>query len=307
MRTIPRCFCNKRAIPACVNAIPLPSVVSPMSRIRILSSICLLSVALFLSHVAIAQGTPPDASRIAQDIAAAGSLRTQSQRLAKLHLQGAMGIDAVRARRDVQSGSDSVDALFGRLAGYAQKPETRRAYLRCATVWRELREVLLRTPAATRDERINQLADDLMIASGKLVLQIESQAEVSGGRLLDLSTRLNMLGQRLARLYLQIQAGDRSQGVRLDVEQARREFATGLGELDAARENSAASRQAIALARNQWIFFDIAISQLDLAVRKDGQAARNVATSSERIAQMLDEASAQYARDYGAGPVTGKR
>lgn len=305
MRTIPRCFCNKRAIPACVNAIPLPSVVSPMSRIRILFSICLLSVALFLSQAAIAQGTPSDASRIAQDIAAAGSLRTQSQRLAKLHLQATMGIDAVRARRDVQSGSDSVDALFGRLAGYAQKPETRRTYLRCATVWRELREVLLRTPAAMRDERINQLADDL--ASGKLVLQIESQAEVSGGRLLDLSTRLNMLGQRLARLYLQIQAGDRSQGVRLDVEQARREFATGLGELDAARENSAASRQAIALARNQWIFFDIAISQLDLAVRKDGQAARNVATSSERIAQMLDEASAQYARDYGAGPVTGKR
>lgn len=276
-----------------------------MSRIRILFSICLLSVALFLSQAAIAQGTPSDASRIAQDIAAAGSLRTQSQRLAKLHLQATMGIDAVRARRDVQSGSDSVDALFGRLAGYAQKPETRRTYLRCATVWRELREVLLRTPAAMRDERINQLADDL--ASGKLVLQIESQAEVSGGRLLDLSTRLNMLGQRLARLYLQIQAGDRSQGVRLDVEQARREFATGLGELDAARENSAASRQAIALARNQWIFFDIAISQLDLAVRKDGQAARNVATSSERIAQMLDEASAQYARDYGAGPVTGKR
>ena len=57
----------------------------------------------------------------------------------------------------------------------------------------------------------------------------------------------------------------------------------------------------IRIVKNQWIFFDLAISQLNQANRGDGKAAQHVATSSERIAQVLDEASAQYARDYSAG------
>ena len=119
-------------------------------------------------------------------------------------------------------------------------------------------------------------------------------------RLLGLTTRLNMLGQRLARLTLQIQSGHRSQGLRLDVEQARREFSTGLHEPDTARENSSVSRENIALAKNQWIFFDSAISRMGNTGR-DGKAVQDVATSSERIAQVLDATSAQYVRDYAEG------
>ncbi|NHC07792.1 type IV pili methyl-accepting chemotaxis transducer N-terminal domain-containing protein [Azonexus fungiphilus] len=264
-----------------------------------MSRICLLFACLLCLAPCRAQENP-EVAPVAQDIVAAGSLRTQSQRLAKLHRQAAMGIDAERARRELRAGGERVDAALARLARYAQKADTRRTYARCDSLWRELRGELER-PGAAAGERVVQLADELMITSGKLALQVEAQAEMPLGRLLDLSTRLNMLGQRLARLTLQIQSGDRSQGLRLDVEQARREFATGLAELDAARENSRAARQAIALARNQWIFFDLAIAQLDPGARKDGQAARNVASSSERIAQMLDEASAQYLRDYGPG------
>jgi hypothetical protein len=104
-----------------------------------------------------------------------------------------------------------------------------------------------------------------------------------------------MLSQRLARLYLLAQGGNRSQGVVIDIEQARKEFATGLQELDTARENSPASRDAIGLAKNQWIFFDSAISRLGIADRGNGLAVQNVVTSSERIAQVLDQAGAQYA------------
>lgn len=247
-----------------------------------------------------------DPGSVAQDIASAGRLRMQSQRLAKLHQQAALGMNAPQAQRQIAAASHEVDGEFARLARYARQASTQHQLARSEALWRELRAALQAAPSRGGSERINQPADELMLHAGKLAMQIEVTGETPVGRLLDLSSRLNMLSQRLARLYLLAHGGDRSQGVLTDLQQARREFASGLQELDTARENSPASREAIALAKNQWIFFELAIGDLEQARRGDGRAAQNVATSSERIAQVLDEASAQYVRDYAPGLRAGK-
>lgn len=242
-----------------------------------------------------------DAGLVVQDIASAGRVRMQSQRLAKLYQQAGMGLKAAAAKPQIEAGIADVDAEFGRLARYGRKSGVQRTYARSEALWQELRQSLRKMPDAGTSERVSQLADDLMVHAGKLALQIEGEGDTSVGRLLDLSSRLNMLSQRLARLYLQAYAGNRSQGVLVDIEQARKEFASGLQELDAARENSSASREAIGLARNQWIFFDGAIADLGKGERREDKSALNVATSSERISQVLDQASLQYARDYADG------
>lgn len=241
-----------------------------------------------------------DGSPLAQDIAAAGRLRMQSQRLAKLYQQAVMGLNAAPAQQQIALAVSDADSEFGRLARYGKKSAIQRTWSRSDALWQELRALLKKAPNAASTERVNQLADELMIHTGKLAMQIEAEAETPVGRLLDQSSRLNMLAQRLARLYLQAQGGDRSQGVLTDIEQARREFSTGLHELDTARENSSVSRENIALAKNQWIFFDSAISRMGNTGR-DGKAVQDVATSSERIAQVLDATSAQYVRDYVEG------
>ncbi|MFZ2268127.1 MAG: type IV pili methyl-accepting chemotaxis transducer N-terminal domain-containing protein [Azonexus sp.] len=253
-------------------------------------------------HVAPAAAlVSPDSALLAQDIASAGRLRMQSQRLAKLYQQAAMGLNAVQAQQQIGLAGGEVELEFGRLARYGKKPAIQRTYTRSEALWQDLRGALKQAPTVASAERVNQLADELMLHTGKLAMQIEADGETPVGRLLDLSSRLNMLAQRLARLYLQVQAGDRSQGVLTDVEQARKEFATGLRELDTARENSPASRENIALAKNQWIFFESAVNRLGGADRSDGKAIQHVATSSERIAQVLEATSLQYARDYGEG------
>lgn len=267
-----------------------------------------LSSSLFLiapaTH-AFAQQAPvaksADAGAVAQDIAAAGRIRMQSQRLAKLYLQGGIGVNGGVARQQIEAGIGDVDAEFSRLARYTRKANVQRTYARSETLWQEMRVALRKTSDSGSTERIAQLADELMTHAGKLAMLIEGESETPVGRLLDLSSRLNMLSQRLARLYLQAYGGNRAQGVLVDIEQARREFASGLQELDSARENTSASREAIGLARNQWIFFDGAIAELGRAERRDGKSAQHVATSSERIAQVLDQASLQYVRDYADG------
>ena len=249
---------------------------------------------------------PSSAQLVAQDIAGAGRLRMQSQRLPKLYQQVGMGINTAAVIQQITATIGEVDAEFGRLARYSRKSGTQRIYGRSEVAWQELRMVLKKAPTPPNGERVNQLADELMNSTGKLAMLIEAEAETPVGRLLDLSSRLNMLAQRLARLYLQTHAGDKSQSVLTDIEQAQKEFAAGLKELDSARENSPASREAIALAKNQWIFFDMAVSQLNAKGRSDERATRNVVTSSERIAQMLDDASLQYAKDYAEGLRSGR-
>ena len=253
---------------------------------------------LTLSQGALAAGKEGAAGVVAGDIVSAGRLRMQSQRLAKLYQQAGMGLNATQAMQQITVSAGEIDSEFGRLGASVKKPNVRRVLTRCDALWQEMRAALKQAPGPASAERVNQLADELMIHTGKLSMLIEAEGETPVGRLIDLSSRLNMLSQRLARLYLMAQGGNLSQGVVVDIEQARKEFSTGLGELDTARENSPASRDAIGLAKNQWIFFESAINRLSVADRGEGKAVQNVATSSERIAQVLDLASAQYARDY---------
>ncbi len=243
-----------------------------------------------------------DSAQIAQDIASAGRLRMQSQRLAKLYVQAAMGLKAGQARQQIEAALPEVDAEFSRLSRHARKPNVQRTFARSEVLWQEIRGLLKKAPDATGSERLNLVADELMVHAGKLAMLIEGEGETPVG----LSSRLNMLSQRMARLYLQAYAGNHSQGVLTDIEQARKEFANGLQELDTARENSSISRDNIGLARNQWIFFDNAIRDLNKADRREDKSAQNVATSSERIAQVLDQTSLQYVKDYSESARTGR-
>lgn len=237
----------------------------------------------------------------AGDLVAVGQLRLQSQRLAKLYLQAGLEIQADSARSQMQKAARQLEEALGELAPYARQGRSAPILARTQGLWGELRQALKAPYSLAALERVLGASDDLMLSSGKLALLIEEQGEGSLGRLLDLSQRQNMLAQRLARLYLMGVAGDRSQGRQVDAEQARREFNTALGELAGARENTPAVHNALELARTQWLFFDQALAGGGTGAGSDRQSqARNVATTSERIAEVLAEVSRQYAQAYGA-------
>jgi hypothetical protein len=263
---------------------------------------------------------PADATKVSPATAAiigAGQLRLQSQRLAKLWLQSGLGITAGAATSLLAKGTAQFERDLALLQKQTRNDATQRSLLRVAELWRAYRQALALPYNGDNLKAVNYLADDLMLATGKLALQVESEADGATGRLLDLSLRQSMLAQRLARLYLLAQAGDRSSGRLVDIEQARQEFATALRELAAARENTPASREALELARVQWLFFEQAISELgnrgNAGSGGNGQGGasngrpQHVASSSERILEVLDEVSRQYAQDYGSARLAANR
>lgn len=274
----------------------MPLVLLPVAASRALFLGLLFLFALLLSGAVQAAG--------ASDLVAVGQLRLQSQRVAKLYLQAGLQIQADSARNQLQKATQQLETALAELAPYSRQSRMAPTLQRTQALWVELRQALKSPYTTPALQRVLAVSDDLMLASGKLSLLIEEQSEGNMGRLLDLSQRQNMLAQRLARLYLMGFAGDRSQGRQVDAEQARREFNTALGELAGARENTAAVRNALELARTQWLFFDQALVGGGSGAGTDRQSqARNVATTSERIAEVLEEVSRQYAQAYNSTQV----
>ena len=249
---------------------------------RFAALLILLTLSLPLSSPAAAPKPEPLQTR---DILPAGTLRTQSQRLAKLHHQIRLDVGIESARSRLTAGIAEADRALEALSALPATPRIARSLSRCSMLWQEMRTELRGGDSA----RINDLADGLMIAAGKLAFDIENELGTPSGRLVDLSIRQNMLAQRLARLYMQAQLGDHSQSLRVDMQQARIEFVMALGELAGAPANTRAIGESIALARMQWLFFENALARLD-----ERGLARDVATTSERIMQMMDVVAGQY-------------
>lgn len=252
-----------------------------------------------LSATVPAQAKPADGATVARDLAGAGTLRVQGQRVAKLYLQSGAGLNTAAARQQIELAIAQGDGELKRLEQrHGGQPALARSVGRSAAAWRELREIVQQPYDPAGAERVAQLAEELSNQASRLGLQLESGADGGAGRLIDLSTRQNMLAQRLARLYMQAYRGDRSQGLLVDMEQTRKEFDTGLRELEGAPENTGPARDALGLARQQWIFFDGAVRQTQ--AKAAGGKPLDVATTSERIQEVLAAVTARYVQDFGA-------
>lgn len=241
------------------------------------------------------------ATGLTQRIIAAGRIRLQAQRIAKLYQQTGMNLNTEAAGRQIAKARQQVDNDLAELAQTAStggSDKARRPLERMSRVWNEMKRTADAPFSANNRNLINGQAEELSIAAGALSMQIEKTADTPSGRLLDLSLRQSMLAQRLARLYLQVQAGDRQQGVQVDMDQTQKEFASAMQELINARENSPSSRQALEMAKMQWFFFEQAIGNLREGF---GGNAKDVATTSERILEVLDGVSVHYAQETSKG------
>jgi len=261
---------------------------------RLISVLALALLPLSAQAFAQTRNSTPTIPPVAQ----AAELRSLSQRLAKLHLQLRLNLNAEPAQRQIEQGIARFDATLANLRQAPLQGPAAATFKRVEASWQEQKQLLTAIPTASSAERVILSAEELTIASGRLAMQLEGAEESPVWRLSDLAGRNNMLAQRLARLYLQTRLGDKSQGRRVDIETTRKEFVTSLDELTRAPQTSPAVADSLKLARQQWIFFDAAIGPDG----GDANAARHVATTSERIGEMMDAIGGSYARQAAEKP-----
>ena len=221
----------------------------------------------------------------------AGELRTLSQRVPKLYFQDALDLNAGQARRALGTAVNAFDEHLQALGGIAMTPSMQKSHTKTTALWAECRTIVNALPNKNGAAKLSYLADELMIATGKLAFLLESDAIGSNARLVDLSMRQSMLAQRLAKVYLARRLLGASGASLVDLEQARSEFKTALHELTGAPDNTQKTRDALDLAVAQWIFFEQAIKEADKGER---QLALNVSTTSERIGEAMGDVVASY-------------
>lgn len=220
----------------------------------------------------------------------AGRLRALSQRVAKLHVQSALGVLPERASDLMRQCHQLIEGSMEELGRQPLNADTQPLMPRLQGHVDRLLVLTAGGGAAPRTDDVVRAADDMLQSADALTTAFEKQARQNGARVVNVAGRQRMLSQRAARAhFLQAAGGTAAAGQAQQLETARREFDEGLGYLSSAPLSTPAIRQQLELARGQWLFFD-------QALRRPGQgdALQTVATTSERMYEVMDQLTGLY-------------
>ena len=136
---------------------------------------------------------------------------------------------------------------------------------------------------------VSNLADNVLATAEKTTKMLELSSKSSQARIVNIAGRQRMLSQRTAKLYMLIECGFDSKNVRIELDKSRKEFTTALGLLINAPISTPSIRQELDLAKQQWGAFQVSLDMnTSLTLR------RNVASTSERLLEIMDSLTSQY-------------
>ena len=224
-----------------------------------------------------------------------GRQRMLSQRLAKSYLQIGQGIDPVRSNRIFTDSMSLFERQLAELQSFAPTPENRATLSDLKKTWLRYRESLTGSKPNPRDARtVMSLSDEVLALAQTATVQLEGLSGTATGHLVNISGRQRMLSQRMAKFYQAINWGAASSDALVKLTTARDEFLKAMAELTASPKNSPAINAELALAQQQWLFFDQALKSSIVDIKDKMRFATNVATTSERILETMDRITGMY-------------
>ncbi len=226
----------------------------------------------------------------------AGRQRMLSQRMAKAWLAIGQDVEAVKAGRILAESMATFDRQLVELKAYATQPAIRSTYQQLEAVWGEYKLALVgATPRREQAASLLSLDARVLQLAHQGTTQLEKLSGKPAGRLVNIAGRQRMLSQRSAKCYLSITWADADLVQQRELDTAKREFVEAMAVLEAAPEVTPTIREELSLARQQWVFFDNALSRIDRQARTPRHSAE-VLRSSENILQIMDRVTGLCAR-----------
>ena len=222
----------------------------------------------------------------------AGRQRMLSQRMAKAYLQVGQDIETERSKKILDGSISLFDRQLVELKNFAPTQEIKNTYLNLERAWLSYKDVLVGIKPSTEGARkVMEINEEVLSLAHQGTVQLEKHSGTTQGRLVNIAGRQRMLSQRMAKFYQALNWGVAPASGAAEMDKARKEFLEGLKELESAPSNTQAIKDELALGRQQWIFFENAL--FNRAGDKKA-AALNVATTSERILEVMNNATGMY-------------
>ena len=222
----------------------------------------------------------------------AGRQRMLSQRMAKAYFQIGQQVEVDRSKKVLDASVALFDRQLVELKNFAPTPEIKDNYLKLEKSWLEYKDLLVGAqPSQDNGRKVLDLSEQVLSLAHQGTVQLEKQSSSAASRLVNVSGRQRMLSQRMAKFYQALNWGVAPASGAAEMDKARKEFLEGLKELESAPSNTQAIKDELALGRQQWIFFENAL--FNRAGDKKA-AALNVATTSERILEVMNNATGMY-------------
>ena len=264
-----------------------------MSRRSFLADCCLLVAGVALPGVARAEGAAAAVLTINSAINKAGRQRMLLQRIAKAYCQVGLNVQPKKSKQILADSTMLFEAQLSELSGFAPTTEIRETYRQLHDKWVSYKSVAMESPTQKGAEKIALLNEGVLKIAHQGTVQLEQYAATNVGKLVNISGRQRMLSQRLAKFYMLRAWGVEVEGNMKPMDAARADLIKGFADLSAAKETTVSIKRELELAKTQWVFFDNALNQQGLH-KFEPVLAENVATSSERILEVMDRVTGMY-------------
>ncbi|WP_293931877.1 type IV pili methyl-accepting chemotaxis transducer N-terminal domain-containing protein [Iodobacter sp.] len=221
-------------------------------------------------------------------ISAIGGQRMLTQRIVKAYCQQGRGIQSDAAKLQISSSITQFSTQLSNLLESATAPESIETVKKQETQWQNMRTLALTPPKPETAKQLDDIAEVMQYDAGELAKRLEASFGKPQGKLIRIAGRQRMLSQRLAKTACLQTWGKQNPALKQQQAQAQKEFSAGLLTLRASPQNTPSIIKQLDLAQMQWVFLENALSGLD------SDADKNIASTSERLLEVMDKIASQY-------------
>jgi hypothetical protein len=253
---------------------------------------CLAALAATLAGSTALAGT----HELTEAINKSGRQRMLSQRMAKSYLACGQDVDRGLAERTLAASMAMFERQLAELRSVVPVPRIAESWQQLEASWIPYRtELAAGPPDRARAPRVLAHAEQVLAKAQECTALLATLSGQAIGRCVDTSGRQRMLSQRIALLYLGVSWGVETASAQAEIARASNAFVAAQTFLLSAPESTAAIRDELALANQQWTFFGSALRALRPG-GSDTEAMSHVFTTSERILEVMEDVTGEYAK-----------
>ncbi|MBP6395360.1 MAG: type IV pili methyl-accepting chemotaxis transducer N-terminal domain-containing protein [Giesbergeria sp.] len=224
-----------------------------------------------------------------QVINRAARFRGLSQRIAKVYCQIFLDIQPKEAAATLAASRALVYTGLDELLKEAWPALIVQALTQVRAIYQGLDAQLVMPPSRESVLAVAAQSDNLLVAAEALTLTFQKFTENSANEVLTTAGRQRVLSQRLAKNYFLSTAGLAGKEVQEQRVADAAEFKAAMAHLAKAALTNAGIRSEIEAGQMQWVFFEAA-----LARQPDERGQLAVATTSERLLEVMEKLTVQY-------------